>query len=203
MDAAGAAYLSGRLPLRLLSVRQESVRPFQAFEQLFTARALEEPLAGPSPGPRHHGTIDYGEVEQALLQRRGCGWHDPYPRAEPGTNPATPHGVPHLQVADTVVNMDQPWNPARLEQRIAEEERRLVESTDLNVKVIDPATHESMLRSAIPARTTIPNVVNCKKAKTAAITTGSGWRRRNTLMISCSTMARPKVTRIWSAWGRL
>ena len=25
----------------------------------------------------------------------------------------------NLQVADTVVNMDQPWNPARLEQRIA------------------------------------------------------------------------------------
>ncbi len=31
---------------------------------------------------------------------------------------------------------------------IAEQERRLAESTDLNVKVIDPATHESMLRLA-------------------------------------------------------
>ena len=25
----------------------------------------------------------------------------------------------NLQVADTVINLDQPWNPARLEQRIA------------------------------------------------------------------------------------
>ena len=33
-------------------------------------------------------------------------------------------------------------------ERIAEEERRLGESTALNVKVIDPATHESMLRLA-------------------------------------------------------
>ena len=33
-------------------------------------------------------------------------------------------------------------------ERIAEEERRLAESTELNVKVIDPATHESMLRLA-------------------------------------------------------
>ena len=33
-------------------------------------------------------------------------------------------------------------------ERIAEEERRLAESTALNVKVIDPATHESMLRLA-------------------------------------------------------
>ena len=31
---------------------------------------------------------------------------------------------------------------------IAEQERRLAESTDLNVRVIDPATHESMLRLA-------------------------------------------------------
>ena len=33
-------------------------------------------------------------------------------------------------------------------ERIAEEERRLGESTTLNVEVIDPATHESMLRLA-------------------------------------------------------
>ena len=33
-------------------------------------------------------------------------------------------------------------------ERIAEEERRLAESTELNVKVIDPTTHESMLRLA-------------------------------------------------------
>ena len=33
-------------------------------------------------------------------------------------------------------------------ERIAEEERRLAESTALNIKVIDPATHESMLRLA-------------------------------------------------------
>ena len=33
-------------------------------------------------------------------------------------------------------------------ERLAEEERRLAESSELNVKVIDPATHESMLRLA-------------------------------------------------------
>ena len=33
-------------------------------------------------------------------------------------------------------------------ERIGEEERRLAESTELNVKVIDPATHDSMLRLA-------------------------------------------------------
>ena len=33
-------------------------------------------------------------------------------------------------------------------EAIAEQERRLAEATDLNVKVIDPATHESMLRLA-------------------------------------------------------
>ena len=33
-------------------------------------------------------------------------------------------------------------------ERLAEEERRLAESTSLNVKVVDPTTHESMLRLA-------------------------------------------------------
>ena len=41
-------------------------------------------------------------------------------------------------------------------ERIAEEERRLADSTELNVKVIDPATHESMLRLAEAGLITLP-----------------------------------------------
>ena len=41
-------------------------------------------------------------------------------------------------------------------ERIAEEERRLAESAGLNVKVIDPATHESMLRLAEAGLITLP-----------------------------------------------
>ena len=41
-------------------------------------------------------------------------------------------------------------------ERIAEEERRLAESTALNVKVIDSATHESMLRLAEAGLITLP-----------------------------------------------
>ena len=41
-------------------------------------------------------------------------------------------------------------------ERIAEEERRLTESAGLDVKVIDPATHESMLRLAEAGLITLP-----------------------------------------------
>ena len=41
-------------------------------------------------------------------------------------------------------------------EAIVEQERRLAESTDLNVKVIDPATHESMLRLAEAGLITLP-----------------------------------------------
>ena len=43
-------------------------------------------------------------------------------------------------------------------ERIAEEERRLAESTALKVKVIDPATHESMLRLAEAGLIALPGV---------------------------------------------
>ena len=41
-------------------------------------------------------------------------------------------------------------------ERIAKEERRLAESTTLNVKAIDPATHESMLRLAEAGLISLP-----------------------------------------------
>ena len=41
-------------------------------------------------------------------------------------------------------------------ERVAEEERRLAETTELNVKVIDPATHEAMLRLAQAGLITLP-----------------------------------------------
>ena len=61
----------------------------------------------------------------------------------------------NLQVADTVVNMDQPWNPARLEQRIARAWRKHQTRPVTVINLVSENTIEHRMLGLLDAKRTL------------------------------------------------
>ena len=61
----------------------------------------------------------------------------------------------NLQVADTVVNMDQPWNPARLEQRIARAWRKHQTRPVTVINLVSEGTIEHRMLGLLDAKRTL------------------------------------------------
>ena len=61
----------------------------------------------------------------------------------------------NLQVADTVVNMDQPWNPARLEQRIARAWRKHQTRPVTVINLVSEYTIEHRMLGLLDAKRTL------------------------------------------------
>ena len=61
----------------------------------------------------------------------------------------------NLQVADTVINMDQPWNPARLDQRIARAWRKHQERTVRVFNLVSEGTIEHRMLGLLDAKRTL------------------------------------------------
>ena len=61
----------------------------------------------------------------------------------------------NLQVADTVVNMDQPWNPARLEQRIARAWRKHQTRPVTVINLVSEDTIEHRMLGLLDAKRTL------------------------------------------------
>ena len=61
----------------------------------------------------------------------------------------------NLQVADTVVNMDQPWNPARLEQRIARAWRKYQTRPVTVINLVSENTIEHRMLGLLEAKRTL------------------------------------------------
>ena len=65
----------------------------------------------------------------------------------------------NLQVADTVVNMDQPWNPARLEQRIARAWRKHQTRPVAVINLVSEYTIEHRMLGLLEAKRTLADGV--------------------------------------------
>ena len=65
----------------------------------------------------------------------------------------------NLQVADTVVNMDQPWNPARLEQRIARAWRKHQTRPVAVINLVSEHTIEHRMLGLLEAKRTLADGV--------------------------------------------
>ena len=61
----------------------------------------------------------------------------------------------NLQVADTVVNLDQPWNPARLEQRISRAWRKFQTRPVTVINLVSEDTIEHRMLSLLQAKRTV------------------------------------------------
>ena len=127
----------------------------QAHTRRGRARSARRPLGDPlADGPgRVHGAAQRGARADAAAAATAEGAAEGAARALTAVEQlrddlVTAHGATLRRVfvrdGDEAVLVVLALAP----ERIAEEERRLGESTALNVKVIDPATHESMLRLA-------------------------------------------------------
>ena len=65
----------------------------------------------------------------------------------------------NLQVADTVINMDQPWNPARLEQRIARAWRKHQTRPVTVINLVSEYTIEHRMLGLLEAKRTLADGV--------------------------------------------
>ena len=65
----------------------------------------------------------------------------------------------NLQVADTVINMDQPWNPARLEQRIARAWRKHQTRPVAVINLVSEYTIEHRMLGLLEAKRTLADGV--------------------------------------------
>ncbi len=75
----------------------------------------------------------------------------------------------NLQVADTVVNLDQPWNPARLEQRISRAWRKHQTRPVTVINLVSEGTIEHRMLGLLNAKRTVAEGVIDGKGDLAAI----------------------------------
>ncbi len=75
----------------------------------------------------------------------------------------------NLQVADTVINMDQPWNPARLEQRIARAWRKHQTRTVNVIHLVSENTIEHRMLALLDAKRELAEGVLDRRGDLAAI----------------------------------
>lgn len=75
----------------------------------------------------------------------------------------------NLQVADTVINMDQPWNPARLDQRIARAWRKHQQRTVRVFNLVSEGTIEHRMLGLLDAKRTLAEGVLDRRGDLAAI----------------------------------
>jgi len=75
----------------------------------------------------------------------------------------------NLQVADTVINMDQPWNPARLEQRIARAWRKHQTRTVNVIHLVSEHTIEHRMLGLLDAKRALAEGVLDRRGDLAAI----------------------------------
>ena len=75
----------------------------------------------------------------------------------------------NLQVADTVINMDQPWNPARLEQRIARAWRKHQTRTVNVIHLVSEHTIEHRMLGLLDAKRVLAEGVLDRRGDLAAI----------------------------------
>ena len=75
----------------------------------------------------------------------------------------------NLQVADTVINMDQPWNPARLDQRIARAWRKHQHRTVRVFNLVSEDTIEHRMLGLLEAKRTLAEGVLDRRGDLASI----------------------------------
>ena len=75
----------------------------------------------------------------------------------------------NLQVADTVINMDQPWNPARLEQRIARAWRKHQTRTVNVIHLVSEHTIEHRMLGLLDQKRALAEGVLDRKGDLAAL----------------------------------
>ena len=75
----------------------------------------------------------------------------------------------NLQVADTVINMDQPWNPARLDQRIARAWRKHQHRTVRVFNLVSEDTIEHRMLGLLDAKRTLAEGVLDRRGNLASI----------------------------------
>ena len=75
----------------------------------------------------------------------------------------------NFQVADTVINMDQPWNPARLEQRIARAWRKRQTRTVNVIHLVSEHTIEHRMLGLLDAKRALAEGVLDRRGDLAAI----------------------------------
>ncbi|MCY4551018.1 MAG: DEAD/DEAH box helicase [Defluviicoccus sp.] len=75
----------------------------------------------------------------------------------------------NLQVADTVINMDQPWNPARLDQRIARAWRKHQQRTVRVFNLVSEGTIEHRMLGLLDAKRALAEGVLDRRGDLAAI----------------------------------
>ncbi|MDE0174437.1 MAG: DEAD/DEAH box helicase [Defluviicoccus sp.] len=80
----------------------------------------------------------------------------------------------NLQVADTVINMDQPWNPARLDQRIARAWRKHQKRTVRVFNLVSEGTIEHRMLGLLDAKRTLAEGVLDRRGDLAAIPLPTG-----------------------------
>ncbi len=75
----------------------------------------------------------------------------------------------NLQVADTVINMDQPWNPAKLDQRIARAWRKHQQRTVRVFNLVSEGTIEHRMLGLLDAKRTLAEGVLDRRGDLADI----------------------------------
>ena len=103
----------------------------------------------------------------------------------------------NLQVADTVVNMDLPWNPARLEQRIARAWRKHQTRPVTVINLVSEYTIEHRMLGLLDAKRTLAEGVLDRRGGVAAsagrrfmcpgILPATGWMTQVTFVPSASS----------------
>ena len=100
----------------------------------------------------------------------------------------------NLQVADTVINMDQPWNPARLDQRIARAWRKHQHRTVRVFNLVSEDTIEHRMLGLLDAKRTLAEGVLDRRGDLASIplpTSRTAFMERLKAVLGTESTAEP------------
>ncbi len=100
----------------------------------------------------------------------------------------------NLQVADTVINMDQPWNPARLDQRIARAWRKHQHRTVRVFNLVSEDTIERRMLGLLDAKRTLAEGVLDRRGDLASIplpTSRTAFMERLKAVLGTESTAEP------------
>ena len=103
----------------------------------------------------------------------------------------------NLQVADTVINMDQPWNPARLDQRIARAWRKHQHRTVRVFNLVSEDTIEHRMLGLLDAKRTLAEGVLDRRGDLANIplpTSRTAFMERLKAVLGPEPTALPEET---------
>ena len=101
----------------------------------------------------------------------------------------------NLQVADTVINMDQPWNPARLDQRIARAWRKHQHRTVRVFNLVSEDTIEHRMLGLLDAKRTLAEGVLDRRGDLANIplpTSRTAFMERLKAVLGADPTAEPE-----------